>query len=59
MKRSIRTIELLGITGGHNPRPIPVYQQIVVALHVLGGGVTGDKARIALNIGYGTVWTYI
>ena len=44
------------IMTGRNPRPI--YQQIAVALYVLGGGTTGEKTRIVLNIGYGTVWLY-
>ena len=38
--------------------PRPIYHQIAVALYILGGAGTGERARIALNIGYGTVWTY-
>ena len=38
--------------------PKPIYQQIAVALFVLGGGQTIAKSRITLNIGHGTVWKY-
>jgi len=38
----------------------PIYQQIAAALCVLGGGegVTRERNRITLNIGYGTMWAY-
>jgi len=42
---------------GNLPRPI--YQQIAVVLYVLGGGGTGERSRIILNIGYGTVRKYV
>ena len=32
-----------------------LYMEIAVALYMFGGGGTGEKARIALNIGHGTV----
>ena len=48
--------DLRATMQGRNPRPI--YQQIAVALYMLGGGGTGERARIALNIGHGTIWQY-
>ena len=36
----------------------PIYQQIAIALYVLGGGMTGQKSRMLMNIGYGSIWTY-
>ena len=38
----------------------PIHQQIAVALYMLGGGRggTGERSRIALNIGHGTTWSY-
>ena len=41
--------------------PRPVYQQVAVALYILGAGPgsTAERARIKLNIGYGTVLLYV
>ena len=41
--------------------PWPVYQQVAVALYILGAGPgsTAERARIKLNIGYGTVFLYV
>ena len=38
-----------------------MYQQVAVALYILGSGPgsTGERARIKLNIGYGTVSLYL
>jgi len=37
----------------------PIYQQIAAALYVLGGsGGTGERTRLALNIGKGAVLAY-
>ena len=37
----------------------PIYQQIAVAIYVLGGGGgTAARTRVTLNIGHGTVWLY-
>jgi len=46
------------IESGRSPKPI--YYQIAVALYILGGGGggAGERTRIALNIGYGTVRAY-
>ncbi|RPB21775.1 hypothetical protein L211DRAFT_417526 [Terfezia boudieri ATCC MYA-4762] len=45
------------IETGRSPRPI--YQQAAMALYMLGGGGgTRERTRIALNIGFGTVWNY-
>lgn len=64
-----KLVELLKDAGGegywdrravHNGRgPRQIYQQVAVALYVLGGGgVTAEKSRMLLNIGNGTVWGY-
>ncbi|KAF8419774.1 hypothetical protein EV426DRAFT_676658 [Tirmania nivea] len=45
------------IERGASPKLI--YQHIAVALYMLGGGGgTRERTRIALNIGFGTVWKY-
>jgi len=45
------------LESGRSPKPI--YYQIAVALYMLGGGGgTGERSWIALNIGYGTLRAY-
>ena len=47
----------LGITHGRTPKP--AYQQIAIALYMVGGGAgTGEKSRAHMNVGYGTLWVY-
>ncbi len=36
----------------------PIYQQIAVALYSLGGRESGERTRVHMNIGHGTVWLY-
>ena len=36
----------------------PIYQQIAIAPNVLGGGMTGEKCQMLLNIGYRSIWIY-
>ena len=46
-------------TTTHGRKPRPIYQQIAVALYMLGGGGgTGERSRANLNIGHGTLWVY-
>ena len=46
---------------GSGAPPRPVYQQVAVALYILGAGPgnTAERIRIKLNIGYGTVSLYV
>ena len=46
--------EYWGIKHGHAPKP--AYQQIAIALYMLGGGAgTKERSRVHMNIGYGTL----
>jgi len=62
-----QVVEILAVAGGQDywvqtktGRPSrPIYQQIAVVLYVLGGGgSTGERTRLALNIGKGAVLAY-
>ena len=45
-----------GNGGGNTPQPRPIYQRIATALYILGfSGAGAERARISLDIGYGTV----
>ena len=45
--------------GVHAPTPRPIYQQIATALYILGASGGGaERARILLDISYGTIWEY-
>ena len=37
---------------------MPIYQQIAIALYVLGGGMTEEKCQMLFNVGYRSIWGY-